>query len=528
MIPSPVIKLRHWKIITCFAFIVICGVDFSYGQSVIELLGADVIEYDQSFVDAERVKGNVRFKQDGVFMNCDSAYFYRKDNRVKAYGNIYIRQRDTFNLWGDYLEYDGDKKLAYVRDNVRLKDQEMQLTTDMVQYDVKAKTAFYSTGGKIVNGSDRLTSRQGRYYSRSKTFFFKDSVVLVNPEYRMTSDTLSYNTFSKIAYFYGPTYIYSDENTIFCRYGWYNTKENTSQFSKGVWIQGKDNKLVADSLRYNRNTGIGRAFRNITLIDTVEQIKIEGQYGISYRLEGKTMVTGSPLAIKYFDDDSLFVKADTLIDQTDTSGGRVLSAFYNTKIHKSDMQGIADSLIYSFTDSTISLLGNPVLWTEENQITGDTLIVYRKNGQLNRLDVNNNAFIASIVQTDVFNQIDGNDMTAFFVNNKLNKVRVMGNGQSVYYVKETDTTYTGVNHMVCSDMLITVEDNTVSDVRYYESPSGGFYPVLDFPSDKKKLPNFVWFVDRRPTLDYFLGAKHIQDQNRPESVKDLFNEVESK
>ena len=274
---------------------------------------------------------------------------------------IYIRQRDTFNLWGDYLEYDGDKKQAYVRDNVRLRDQDMQLTTDMVQYDVEAKIAFYTTGGRIVNGSDRLTSKQGRYYSRSKTFFFKDRVLLVNPEYQMKSDTLSYNTFSKVAYFYGPTYIYSEENTIFCRYGWYNTNENTSQFSKGVWIQGKDNKLVADSLLYNRNTGIGQAFRNITLIDTVEQIKIEGQYGISYRKTGKTMVTGNPLAIKYFEDDSLFVKADTLIDLADTTGRR-LSAFYNTKIHKTDMQGVSDSLIYSFTDSTISMLGKPVLW----------------------------------------------------------------------------------------------------------------------------------------------------------------------
>ena len=341
----------------------------------------------------------------------------------------------------------------------------------------------------------------------------------------MKSDTLSYNTFSKVAYFYGPTYIYSEENTIFCRYGWYNTNENTSQFSKGVWIQGKDNKLVADSLLYNRNTGIGQAFRNITLIDTVEQIKIEGQYGISYRKTGKTMVTGNPLAIKYFEDDSLFVKADTLIDLADTTGRR-LSAFYNTKIHKTDMQGVSDSLIYSFTDSTISMLGKPVLWTEENQITGDTLVVYRKNGSLNRLEVIEEAFIVSYVQPEVYNQIDGNDMTAYFNQNKLHKVNVQGNGQSVYYVKENDTAYTGVNHMVCSDMLIYVEDNTVSDVRYYDSPKGGFYPVTDFPSDKKKLPNFVWYPNKRPTLEYFMNAKEEKDRVRPDAVKDLFNEEE--
>jgi lipopolysaccharide export system protein LptA len=434
MITDSVIKLLNTKFILSLLLLTVGFVGDGYSQSVIELLGADVIEYDQDFVDAERVKGNVRFKQDQVFMNCDSAYFYRKDNRIKAYGNIYIRQRDTFNLWGDYLEYDGDKKIAYVKDNVRMQDQEMTLTTNMVQYDVTSKTAFYSTGGKIVNGADNLTSRQGRYYSRSKTFFFKDNVVLTNPEYRMTSDTLSYNTNSKIAYFYGPTYIYSEENTIFCRYGWYNTYANTSEFSKGVWIEGKANKLVTDSLLYNRNTGIGRAFRNITLIDTIEQIKIEGEYGISYRLTGRTMVTGNPLAIKYFDDDSLFVKSDTLYDDVDTSGKRKLLAFYNTQIHKTDMQGVSDSLVYSFADSTIAMFGSPILWTEENQITGDTLIVYRENGELSKLEVITEAFIVSFVQFDVFNQIDGTDMTAYFKQNKLIQVDVEGNGQSVYYV----------------------------------------------------------------------------------------------
>lgn len=478
-------------------------------QSVIELLGADVIEYDQKFLDAERVKGNVRFKQDQVFMDCDSAYFYRKENKIEAFGHIYIRQQDTFNLWGDYLEYDGDKKLAHVRDNVRLRDKEMELTTDLVQYNVNSKTAYYTTGGHIKNGDDRLTSRVGRYHSRSKTFFFKDSVRLKNPEYTMSSDTLQYNTLSKVAYFYGPTYIRSEENTIFCRYGWYNTNKNTSQFSKGAWIEGKDNKLNADSLAYNRNTGIGEAFRNIVLIDTLEKVKITGEHGISYRNEQRTVVSGNPMAIKYIDEDSMFLKADTLVDETDSNLIRKLSAFYNTKLYKSDMQAVSDSLVYSFTDSTIAMLGDPILWSEENQITGDTIVVFRKNGAMDKMDVTNNAFIASEEIPDVYNQIDGRDMLAYFKNNALNTVHVIGNGQSVYYVKEEDSTYTGVNHIICSDMLIKVTDNKVDDITFYTEPKGGFYPVDGLPAEKKKLPNLVWYPEKRPVLEWFVGVKEV-------------------
>ncbi|MBO6517513.1 MAG: hypothetical protein JJ975_13285 [Bacteroidia bacterium] len=473
-------------------------------QSVIELLGADVIEYDQEFVDAERVIGNVRFKQEEVYMDCDSAYFYRKQNRIEAYGNVYVRQRDTFNLWGDYLEYDGDEKQAYVKDNVRLRDQEMELTTDLIRYNVNTKTAYYTTGGHIRNGSDRLYSNIGSYNSRSKTFFFKDSVRLKNPEYTMESDTLQYNTFSKIAYFYGPTFIRSEENTIFCKYGWYNTNLNTSQFSKGAWIEGKDNKLNADSLTYNRNTGIGEAFRNILLVDTLEDIRVTGQHGISYRLEKRTVISGEPMAIKYFDDDSLFLKADTLIDKIDTNEKRSLSAFHNTRLFKSDMQAVADSLVYAFTDSTISMLGDPILWTEENQITGDTIVVFRKNGKMDKMDVISNAFIASEENVDAFNQIDGRDMFAKFKDNKLNTVDVKGNGQSVYYVRENDSTYSGVNYIICSDMLIKVDSNELQEVIYYTLPKGGFYPVDQLPADKRKLANLVWYPEKRPELSWFV------------------------
>ena len=360
---------------------------------------------------------------------------------------------------------------------------------------------------KIKNGKDRLTSRIGQYHSRSKEFFFKDSVKLVNPEYTMKSDTLRYNTVSKIAYFYGPTYIYSEENTIFCRSGWYDTQKNTSQFSKGAWIQGKNNKLAADSIAYNRNTGIGEAFRNITLIDTLENIKIHGNYGISFRHESRTIIHGNPVAIKYFDNDSLFLKSDTLVDEIDSNGKRLLSAYNHTKIFKSDMQGVSDSLVYNFTDSTISMFGNPILWTENNQITGDTLVIFRRNGQLEKMEIRNDAFIASEEVPLVYNQISGRDIDALFKMNKLHKVHVMGNGQSVFYAREEDSTYTGVNHIICSNMLIELSKNEVQDITYYTNPEGGFYPIDQLPGDKTNLPNMIWHMDQRPTLETFLKTK---------------------
>jgi len=218
------IKNAVWLILILFL-----SLQNSYGQKKIEILHADVLEFDEKLIDAHRLKGNVKFLHDNVYLDCDSAWFFRRENLVKAFGHIYMRQSDTVNLWGDYLEYDGDRKIALVQKDVRMTDRTMNLRTEAIRYDMNEKVGYYNTGGEITNAENKLTSEIGRYFSRTKEFHFRKNVKLVNPEYTMTCDTLKYNTASKTAFFLGPTYIRSQENLIFCNYGWYNTQTNLSK-----------------------------------------------------------------------------------------------------------------------------------------------------------------------------------------------------------------------------------------------------------------------------------------------------------
>jgi lipopolysaccharide export system protein LptA len=441
-----------------------------------------------------------------MFMDCDSAYFYEEINKVEAFGNIYIRQKDTVDLWGGYLEYDGDIGLAKVTKNVRLTDGTMKLTTEQLNYDMFDKVGYYNTGGNIVNDEDKLYSTKGTYYTRSKEFYFKDSVRLTNPEYTMDSDTLSYNTRSKIATFHGPTYIRSEENTIYCQYGWYNTDKEISQFSNGAYIEGKENKLVADSMMYYRNTGFGEAFGNIKLVDTTEEITITGQYGKYERLSKLTLITGDPVAVKNLDGDSFYLRADTLIDQADTSFAqkRMLSAYRNVKAFKSDMQAVADSMIYNLSDSTIGFYSEPVLWTDSNQITGDTIIVYQSNDGLEKLEAYENGFIIEKDVNGFYNQIKGKRLDAFFVNSKLKRVDVDGNGQSIYYALEDSTQYAGVNDVVCGKMVIRIDSATrIRTITFMNKPKATFYPLEKFPVSKSKLNDFKWYSGVRPIKSMF-------------------------
>lgn len=496
----------HLFIFTCLA--TLAQSEVVVGQTKIEILSTDELVYNQERGRYQICRGNVRFKQDEMYMDCDSAYFYEEVNRIEAFGNIYIKQQDTLDLWGGYLEYDGDTRLAKVTKNVRMTDGKMVLTTDQLNYDMGNKIGYYTTGGTTVNDKDTLYSRRGTYYTRSKEFFFKDSVRLKNPEYEMDSDTLKYNTTTKVARFFGPTFIRSEENTIYCQYGWYNTGTNVSQFSKGAYIEGDANRLEADSMMYYRNTGLGEAFGHITLTDTTEQITVKGEYGKYKRFTKTTLITGNPIAIKNIDGDSFYLKADTFIDLADTLQGkkRALHAFRGVSVYKSDIQAVSDSLVYNFTDSTISFYHDPVLWTDSNQITGDTILVYRNAAGLDRVEAFKNSFVIERDFNGLYNQIKGKYLEAFFLAGKIHKVDIDGNGQSIYYAREDSTQYSGVNSVLCGTMTINIDTaSRIRNIVFRGIPKASFYPLERFPASKSRLDGFKWRSFLRPQKSDFLN-----------------------
>ncbi len=475
-----------------------------FGQSQIEILGAEELVYDASIGKYQRCIGNVKFKQDQVYMDCDSAWFYEEINRIEAFGNIYIRQKDSFDLRGNYLEYNGDQRLAKVKEDVFLTDNKMVLRTQELEYDLNNKSAYYTNGGNIENEEDKLSSAIGTYYSRSKEFHFRKNVRLINPEYEMQSDTLIYNTASKMAYFHGPTYIFSEENTIFCNYGWYNTESNKSQFSKGAYIEGKENKLQADSMLYDRNSGYGEAFRNIWLSDTIEDVEIFGEYGQYWRFEKKTLITGSPIAVKFLDGDALYLKSDSMIDQTDTIG-RHLEAFHAVRVFKTDLQAKSDSMSYNFTDSTIRFYSDPILWNDSSQITGDTIVVLRGGDGFKSMKAFNNGFMIEKDINAKYNQVKGKTINALLIGGKMDRILVDGNGQSVYYaLDDSSANYSGVNDIVCGNMVLYMDSSSkVDNIHFLSQPKATFYPLEKFPTSKSRLAGFAWRSSERPKKSEF-------------------------
>ena len=492
--------LRFKKQIFIIGLLLLSTALFGQKKTRVVLKQADDLRIDERYgPDVQRLLGNVILKHDSTWFYCDSAYLNNKANTFDAYGHVHINVNDTLDIYGDSLNYDGATRIGEIHENVKLVDQRATLTTEHLKFNRKTGIAFYNTGGTIVSEDNTLTSRIGYYYTRSDQFFFKEDVVLVNPDYVMNSDTLVYHTVTEIAFFHGPTTIVGEEDHIYTEKGWYNTELDKAQLTKNSVITHGEQIMEGDSIYYDGAIKYGEAYNNVVLTDTLQDVIVMGHYAQYDREKHYAYVTDSTVAIMIDRTDSLFMHADTLKIITDsTDQAEKMHAYYKVKFFRDDMQGMCDSLTYTIADSTLTLYNDPVLWSDENQLSSDSIKIVYANKEIDSLVLYSNCFIASRDDTNTFNQIKGKNMVGYFSHNELYKITVTGNSQTIYFVREDDGALIGINKVVSSKMLIFIKDNEFKSITYIDMPKATLYPEDQVPPAEMQLKGFKWIDGRRP------------------------------
>ena len=456
--------MKHFLIVkffipTILLLILFCFKAFSQKTPAkIELIQADVLEFNKSVNEnARRFKGNVIFKHENAYLYCDSAFLYININSVDAFGHVHIKVNDSINAYGDVLNYNGNTKIAILNKNTRLDDNQIHLTADHLIYNLDNNVAEYNTGAKIIRSENILTSKIGYYYESKKEFFFKENVVLTNPNYIIRSDTLKYNTATEVAYFLGPSIIEQKENFIYCENGWYNTKKDIAQFKQHAFLTNRKQKLSGDSLSYNRKKRLGKAFSKIVLLDTIRDVIVKGNYGEYYEETDNSLTTNQAVfeMIDKENKDTLFLHADTLKTISDSSKkNKTMFAYHKAKFFKKNLQGLSDSIVYTYQDSMVTLYHNPILWSKENQMRAELIKIQISNNKVDKIYFFNTCFVASQYDTLRYNQIKGREMTAYFKDNEIYKLFVHGNAETIYYICENDSSMIGVNKSASSNLML--------------------------------------------------------------------------
>lgn len=280
------------------------------------------------------VKGNVLFRQGGVRVYCDSAYFYPEFNSMDAFGHVRLEQGDTLFVYADKAFYNGDSRLVKLRcgasqPEVRLINRKTKLTTDSLDYDMSRELGWYAYGGRLEDEINRLTSDYGEYSPRTKDADFYFDVLLVNTRdnFRMITDTLYYNTESHLARIASRTVIEGENDTIRTSAGIYNTNTGNAELTSRSIMAHKDSSdnvvtLEGDSIIYDKATRITRAYmfrdpsrigRPMVLTDTARKSTLIGGFGIYNDSTREATASDYPLLMEYSRPDTLFLRADTIL-----------------------------------------------------------------------------------------------------------------------------------------------------------------------------------------------------------------------
>ena len=470
-------------------------------QTLIYLEQSNLVQFDNdNLPNIQVLTGNVILRHDDIYLYCDSAHLNQNTNSFQAFKNVKIQQGDSLTIHSNLLNYNGNTRIAHLYHNVKLIHHEVTLYTDTLTYNRNKDLGYYTCGGKLIDSQNTLTSQHGYYHSNTKTAEFNHNVIGKNTNSTLTSDTLTYNTQTKIATILGPTTIqHTDSTTIYAEQGWYNTTTDQSQLLKNPIINHQNGKtLQGDTIYYNKQTGIGQAYHNITLKDTINKISLHGHYAYHKEQGEISIITDSALMIQYTQNDTTYIHSDTIYTYTQNPNNKTTIAYHNVRLYNKQYQSVCDSLTYSTTDSIIHLMQIPIIWNQDQQITGDTIHIHTHNQDIDKMHIIGNAIMIQQHDTTHYNQVSGKEIIAHIQNQQLNHVNISGNVESIFYPTDQDQII-GLNSIKSTYMTIHFNQGKLDRFIVYPSPTATMHPISQITPNMLYLPNYTGQNNIRPT-----------------------------
>ncbi len=460
--------------------------------------------------------GQVYVIHDNIHMWCDKAVYYKKEDFIEAYGSVKMIQGDTITMTSKYSEYSGKTQLAFASGDVVLKDPTSTISSDTIYFDRLKQEAYYKSGGTVVKDTTvTITSKIGRHYMELKKSRFLEDVVLVSEDATINTNFFDFYTESGHAYLYGPSTITTEESVTYCEKGFYDTEIKIGYAMKKAQIDYKNQIIEGDSLYFDNNKSFASATNNIKVTDTLNHSIIKGHYAEVFKEKDSLFITKRALAIKLQEKDSVYMHADK-ITVTGKPENRIMKAYYNAKLFKSDLSAKADS-IYSeekigltklinisklATGDAFAVKRNPVLWNVKNQMTGDTIniISNTETEKIDSLIVFKHAMIISKDTLDAgYNQISGQKLIGLFnEKNKLKQVDIIKNAESIYYVRNENNELTSIDKAKSGSIRMFFKDDDIEEFIRLNQADGKSYPESKFPEKEKLFKGFDWREDERP------------------------------
>ncbi len=488
---------------------------------------ADALFADESMRPGLQVaKGSVHFTHRGATLKCDSAHFWERQNAFNAYGHVRFRQGDTISLTAQRVAYDGQQEMIRARGNVVLKHRKTTLYADSLDFDRRNNIGYYFEGGRLVDQQTQLVSDWGEYHTDTRLARFFYGVTLKKDNDYIETDSLLYDTSSGTANVVGRSVIYTDRRTITTQNGYYDTHaERTELYSRST-VEDDDMTITADTLFNEKSTGLYEAKGRVEYYGKKNKNELQAGYCRYDSKLGTAFATQRPVAKEYSQGDTLWLHADTLRMKTfyinTDSMYREVYVYHHARTYRNDVQAVADSISYNTRDSLLTLLRDPIVWSDNRQIVGEQIEVFLADSTIRRVNVNQQAMsIEQMTDGEHYNQLSAKVIHAFFdEKGNMRRTDAIGNVKTIYYPQdEKDSTIIALNYLEGDTMRMYIDTLRQLDKIWVRKPVGTAYPLTQTPSDKTQLPGFAWFDyirPRNPEDIFEWRTKNTEQQLKPQ------------
>ena len=470
---------------------------------------------------------------------------YDLNSKMATYQNGATLYNDSTQLSSRIGYYDVEADIAYFKDSVEVIDESFELKSDSLVFQVPNKTVIFTSPTVITTDSARIYCEDGFYDTENGVAEFAQNAQYVKRDQVASADRIRYNDQTTVYELEGKAFVRDSQRLAVADFIRYQENNEDIYLRGQARYQDQDQDIAAEEISYNGATdtyatrgrsrvsdppqilqadridyledealgGAGQASGNVVWRDTSAQLTIFSD-SATYRKQDDYLKAidgplGRPELITISEGDSLFMAADTLIGQrADTAAAdtsRLLLAYNDVRIYKSDLQALSDSLTYHTGDSLFAFFNDPVIWSDTSQFSADTIYLRLRNEEIHRIYLRGNAFIINISDGQFFNQIKGKYIEARFRENELFRMDVNGNAETIYYAKDDGGGYVGVNKTICSRMEMYFGSNEVDRIKFIRQPDSRLIPMDQADHNTMRLDGFKWITDRRPQsrLDLF-------------------------
>lgn len=412
-----------------------------------------------------------------------------------------------FNLAADSMRYLASQSLVLFTGPTNIYTKAAKIYCEGGFYDLKSEVAEFNRNPQYQGNGKNATANVIRYAAKQGEVNMTGNVLVQENDRIITGNSLRYLETSGETWIVGEPATYVDSTRkIISPEIFYNEATNQVTTKGPSEISIGELKIKADQSSFNQTTGIGELKGNVVWRDTVQEVGILADhidYSVKTEYLNATSETSRPLFFTVIEGDTLFIAADTLkmgleIDTVSLDTNRLFRAYHDVRLYKSNLQGLTDSLVFNRADSVFTFYGDPVLWSDTTQFSGDSILMHLQNNRIQNIVLNRSALIVSELMETYYDQIKGKVIVAAFDTSAIKEMTVTGNAESIYYTRDDMSAFIGVNQTICSKMLFTFENGEIDILKYYGDNSSSLLPMHEADHEALRLEGFRWRASERP------------------------------